>query len=183
MSFSINDIRSAINSYGGVARSNRFEVNITPPPFINSRVSSDLRFFAAGAVVPAFGLQTGEIMHNGFGVLEKRPVMPIFEDAQLTFICDEDGAVIDFFREWVTYINPFMVDGGNERDTFAFPADYSTVIDITTFKTDGEETLTYSLQQAYPISIGSVPINWQDQNTLMLLPVNIAFHSWLFRRN
>ncbi len=176
--FSINDLRSTIDAHGGLDRSAQYEVVITAPTFINSPIANDLRFFAVNAQLPGFGLQTSQFFHNGYGVQEKRPTSPIFDDAQLTFLLDSKGGAVDFFKQWVTYINPFMIDGAEERDKFRWPQDYSTTIDIRKFKADGELTFTYQLQQAYPVSIGAVSLGWEEQNTISRLPVNFAYHSW-----
>lgn len=179
--FSINQVRSITDAHGGLDRAAQFEVHITPPPFLSgSPIANDLRFFCSNAALPGFGLQTTQIFHNGYGVQEKRPTASIFEDAQLTFLPDANGELIDFFRQWVQYINPFMVDQTEDRDRFRWPQDYSTILDVRKFKSDGTNTYTYKLHQAYPISIGSVPVDWEMVNTLTRLPVNFAYHSWSF---
>lgn len=195
MAFNVNDILSTINSVGGLTKASKFLVRITPPSTLKGdRV---FEFLCESAVLPGISYQTDEIRMAGYGNVNKVPYAPIFQDVPLSFFCDSDGRVLKFFHLWMQSIfnwnentNPSGEAAGLPMNALAYPKDYFGTVEIIHYDDTGElagrtsaktkETgiIKYTLNEAYPISIGDVQMAWGADDTLVRLPITFTYKYW-----
>jgi hypothetical protein len=187
VAFNISEFKSFLNASGGPARSAHFLVRITPPPGVrtNSGISSqDLTFFCDSAQLPGVSLGTDNVKHAGYGVQEARPYSVLFEPFSCTFIGDSQGQILQYFHNWMKFINNWPIENTGSvvtskiRDTFSYPSDYYTRVQVITYDNTGEEVKQYTLENAYPLTVGSVDVNWNNIDALVSIPMTFQYHSW-----
>jgi hypothetical protein len=188
MAFSVNQMKSAINNVGGLAKASRFMAYFRayPKGIADSRQAQNLSFMCESASIPGIAYQTDDIRASGYGNIEKRPYATIYQDVTLNFFCDNDGAVISFMHKWLQAIfnfndrtSPDAVSNiGLPNNTFAYPKEYYGVIDLVQYGETEEEIFSVSLQEAYPINIGEITVDWNSQDTLTKIPVTFTYTYW-----
>jgi hypothetical protein len=183
MTFNVYDMLSAMNASGGLTKSSKFFVEITPPPSFD--VDYNIFFLCEAAVLPGVALGTEDIRMAGYGLVEKRPNNLAFQDMPLTFFNDSNGAVFTFFHTWMQSIynfngstNPAATAQNLPLSTFAYPKEYYGVVSITHFDDSGSEVITYNLYDAYPIAVGDIQVDWGLADTLVRVPVTFAYSYW-----
>jgi len=187
MPFNVNEMLGTINASGGFSKSSKFLVSISPPLSMRGDISGDFVFFCDSTYLPGLAFQTDEIRPAGYGNVNKRPYASIFQDVQCTFYNDSDGKVFKFFHRWMQSIynfndstNPNATARGLFRNSFAYPADYHGVVDIIHFDDNKDQTeiIKYQLQEAYPIRIDDIQVDWNQNDQLLKIPVAFAYSSW-----
>lgn len=196
MAFNVDDMLANINGAGGLTKASKFLVRITPPP----RIQGDrvFEFLCEGATLPGFSLQSEDVRMAGYGNVQKRPYAPIFQDVPLSFFCDSDGKVLRFFHRWQQSIfnwnegTPPTGETASQlsRNDVGYPKEYFGTVEIIHYDDTGSPSgrsssqsqengiIKYTLNQAYPISVGDVQMNWGMDDTLVRVPVTIAFTYW-----
>jgi len=187
MAFNITDITSAINRTGGVAKPNLFYVSITPPSnMLYASYSRQVPFFCNDTVLPGLVYNTVSIKLGGYGTHENRPTDVSFNEVTLTFMVDADGKVIDYFQKWMTLIHNFSIDtSGIQQGSklaygeFGYPEDYEAPgIQIYFFNPKRDTIIEYTLERAFPMQMGSIPVGWEMNDTIAHLPITFAYKSW-----
>ena len=190
MAFNVNEMLGTINGVGGLTKSSKFIVRITPPASLRGLNSTDFQFLCDSAALPGISMQTDEIRMSGYGNIEKRPYAPIFQDVNLTFFCDSNARVLKFFQQWVQSVYAFN-DNSNPNgvvktlppNTFAYPKDYFGIVEIEHYDDSGpgqsgEGIVLYSLNEAYPVSIGDIALDWNNENQLTKIPITFSYTWW-----
>jgi hypothetical protein len=155
-----------------LARANRFEVLITPPPALNS-------FFGNGVAVLAYRCETAQLpgrhltvsQQKTFGPYEKFPVHTTYNDIDLSFIIDGDMRVREFFDSWLNLINP--------DNTFNIEYKSNYVTDIFINQYDLQNNLTYQVRlvDAFPMNINQLDLNW-GSDAVHKVHVTFAYTYW-----
>jgi hypothetical protein len=177
MTFNINEFKSNVLSRG-VAKTSKFFVDISRP----ADLQRDIRFLCDTATLPGVAFQSSEIRQSGYGNIDSVPYVTTFEQLQLSFIVDSEGAVYKYFHEWVSSIVNFDEYGSSDTTTvphslYAFPNTYHAVITITHLNEALGEIVEYKLYKAYPINLGSISVAWSETG-IAKLPVSFAYNSW-----
>lgn len=207
MAFSISDITSAMGGGGGLARPNMFFVRITPPSkLISSTYPRDALFFCDAAVLPGLNYSSQPIRAVGYGTTEQRPVSADFSEFNTTFIVDAKGRAFKFFQQWMAMVNNWSIDpigqmeGSDlEYGEWNYPVTYEGTVEIhalnplgseTSSGSEGfsltsslrgstpEEVISYQLVHAFPKQIGDVSVAWEQNDSVMRLPISFAYNSW-----
>lgn len=185
MAFNIQDIKSAVNRYGGNLRTSHFDVALTLPQGLISTLSSadvmptrDLVFFAEAAELPGISLQTSEIKHSGYGLIDKRPYRSSFIDSNIRFSEDAEAKSITFFQKWLDAIAGFSDRSSAGKDQMLYPDEYQTTIEVSRYDNTGNKILTCSLYKAYPITVTPISLDWATQNEISKFTVTFGYESW-----
>jgi hypothetical protein len=169
MAGSINDFKASFTK--DVARTNRFDVEIPVPltliPYVASARS--LRYRCETAQFPGRTFATTE--QKTYGPIEKYPYLNTYNDLDLTFIVDDDMSQKVFFDAWMNYINPLY------NNNYRYKGDYATTIVVNQYNVSGEKTYSINLNEAYPISINQMDLNWSD-DSYHKLSVTFAYTYW-----
>ena len=199
MTFNIGEFKATLNRYGGVLRSNKFVVRMTPPPFIrDAGVSRDLEYFAEQATLPGVNLSSHDVRRYGYGPIEKRPIGHTFTDLSVTFIADGRGEMHRFFYNWLNFISPYNFDTSNSLYLMDYKIRYVTSLDIVTLNEAGVSSINspgrvsdergafrstaVTVREAFPISLSDVQLNWSEMNNHARFTVQFAYVDWSYTR-
>ena len=191
MAFSVDEMKSTINARGGLSKASRFMVYFRsyPAGITTTGQAQDLSFMCESTSIPGIAYQTDDIRASGYGNIEKRPYATIYQDVTLNFFCDNDGVVIDFMHKWLQAVFNFndtsapesKTNRGIPNNTFAYPKEYFGSIEIVHYyDADKEEKKIFSLslEEAYPINIGEISVDWNSVDTLTKIPVTFTYTYW-----
>jgi hypothetical protein len=192
MSFNVQNFVSRINEAGGLVQNNKFRLTITPPTILSSsqKYNEDtkasitsgartLEYFCASASIPGVNLNTHEIRRYGYGPMEKRPYSVSFADATFNIYFDAKRKNYDFFQTWVSSIMDYDVNNStNSKFLLEYKSEYRSTIDLEVFDNSGFIVAHYVMDEAFPISIGDIPLNWGDTNSIIKIPVTFTFFTW-----
>lgn len=188
MTGSIANFWAKLNDYSDVARSNRFEVFIDTPQTLLGRDTSadpDTAFSAESTELPGKSLNVFE--RKDHVITEKMPMQTLYSEITINFLLwSNKKNLVDsglpqkrFFDDWMQTINysPTSERLGNAAYLFNYKNNYSTKIRIKNYDVLDSISHEIVLIDAFPISVGSVGLNWADDG-VMRLPVTFAYTRW-----
>jgi hypothetical protein len=190
--FNIANFTSHINA-NGIMRNNKFLVRMSYPIGIDGKsdltnTSRYIELWCDSANLPGVSMQTTQFRRYGYGVAEKRPVAPSFNNVSMTFMGDSKGSIHSYFHNWMKLINNYNLSDGNLNNykdygghrsyELAYKDDYAVDIRISVFKENTEEVIKIVLRQAFPTDIGDIQLNWNDTNDYMRIPVSFTYTDW-----
>jgi len=159
--------------------------------------SEILSLLCSEASIPGSSLATHEINNNFTGVTERHAYRRMYDDrADFTFYVDKDYTSLTFFEIWMEYIvneqissSPGLVSpnyfyrsnfpdgigsGANAGEGYRSPAIY-----LNKFEKDySGRYLQYRFLNAYPISINSMPLSYENSQ-LLKCTVSFTFTRYL----
>lgn len=172
--FSLDRFRSQVLSGAGLARTNRYEVLITPPPGLstNRGVSELVSLYVEQANIPLLNIFTKS--HKIFGPSYQRPITSEYggEGLAMTFHIDRNMAIRKFFEDWMhVIIDP-------NRFTVGYQRDYIT--DILIRQLDEQNNIMYEVKllEAFPRNINLMDLNNNSSNQTHRLNVLFAYRYW-----
>lgn len=153
----------------GLARTNRFTVEMTPPLGNPSDVRKML-LFCEKASLP--GVSYATTQNRTFGEVRETPYDKLYDTCQLTFHVDRHMTVKKLFDDWMHHIQDPI-----DR-SFQWYSNYIT--DLTIRVQDLEDKTTYevTLYEAYPKTLGAIALNAADNNDSMRLDVTFQYKYW-----
>jgi hypothetical protein len=192
MSFNVQNFLSRVNEAGGLVQNNKFRLLVTPPPIFRSSNNYDeetkanlsdgartLEYFCSSASIPGVNLNTHEIRRYGYGPMEKRPYSASFADATFNVYFDSKRKNYDFFQTWISSIMDYDVNNStNSKFLLEYKSEYQSTIDLFVHDNTGVIVGHYVMDEAFPISIGDIPLNWGDTNSILKIPVTFTFFTW-----
>lgn len=153
----------------GLARTNRFTVEMTPPQGMGADVKRML-LFAEKASLPGINFTT--TANRSYGETREVVYDRMFDPVQITFHVDRHMTVKTIFDNWMQRIvNP------NTR-TVGWYSNY--VVPLTIRIQDLEDKTTYAVQlvEAFPKTIQAIGLNAEDNNDTMRLDVTFQYKYW-----
>lgn len=173
MSTFMAEVRSA-----GIARTNLFEIEITPPKcMLGSKESAQkISLYAEGAALPGRSLETQEFSRYSYGPREKIPYSMQYQDYAVQFFGDGRGEIYKFFYGWMNNIVKGDEPVNNDSNGYevSFREDYCVDINVRTYNEQGDTILAAVMTNAYPIIIPDVNLNWSDSG-VMQFSVTFAY--------
>lgn len=195
--FNVNEFRSKVGDMGLLKSSsvmvyiyygNKFGLRRYSQEFGN--ITNQIQFTAEATNLPGVSLATTEIRRHGYGVIEKKPYVPIFTDINIVFRSDNKGYLYTFFQTWMKMIINFdgrypidSVNGilpGQAMYEIAYKEDYMAQIEIHVLDQHDPEKapIQIMLTEAYPIFLGEIPLDWQAINSYVKIPIRFTFRDW-----
>ena len=172
----INDFLARVSSTG-FARANRVTVEILPPSELIRLIpiavvaAKTLTYTAEQVTLPGRILQASDI--NIYGPPIKAPTRTLYNDLNITFLCDNFMVQRAFFDRWINFINP-SEQGFNMR----YRDDYIGKINIYQMDEQGNKSnYGISLYEAYPLIVNDMGGNWVD-NEVQRLQVQFSYRYW-----
>lgn len=170
MAGSINDFKSSFKT--DFARPARFDVLIPVPlKLVGYRnTSQNLQYRCESAQLPGVTYATQDRVT--YGPIEKQPYLKTFNDVTMTFIVSDDMNEKLFFDAWMNLIN--------SQATFnmSYKSDYSTPITINQYNVSNEITYSITLNEAFPVSINQLDLDWTNETSYHKLMVTFAYYTW-----
>ena len=201
--FNIGQFYARLKQQHGIHKTSKFLVRIYPPAFmagdtVLTNMARYLEFWCMATPLPGYTIGTHDILRYSYGPVEKKPFTPIFTDVTLVFLGDADGRIKKYFDTWMTCIlnkdnrfydlrgegsNFTARAGGSRIDPFEidYKVDYETIMEIITFSDNGEKSQKYVLQEAFPIMVQDIQMNWGEMNNVMAIPITFTFFSWFIK--
>ena len=175
--FGISDFMSKVDNLGGIARKNRFSVEITPPTSLKSEVkASAINFLAKSVSFPARSFGTTTYRSGGRFGLEV-PYETAMEPVSLTMLNTNNHAPRKFWNSWCEHIQ--STDTYNMQYYKKF---YGTV-KISCFDVDADvpnpslAKYQVTLHEAWPKGINAIELGWENSEFAEVV-VDIAYSWW-----
>jgi hypothetical protein len=138
---------------------------------------------------------TGDIRRYGYGPIEKNPYVSHHNDPNFQFIADGKMAIWTYFQQWMKLIINYDMRAGimgrtgvgapggeRARDQLpyeiAYKEDYAVDVEVILYSWEGEKRQKIVLREAYPIFVGDIPLNWDDVNRYVQIPVTLTMFDW-----
>ena len=149
-------------------------------------IDEDLGLYVTDAVLPGSSFADVEVSGDRQGITERMPFKRIYDDVTLTFMVDKDYKVMKYFEAWIQLINPLHGDTGGKADnqvmTLNYPKDYKCTMSIVKFNKDHFQSnggfLYYCYIRSWPLSISSVPVNY-DSGSILKLNVTFRYERYV----
>ena len=191
--YPINTIRSRFQT---VALDNKYQVFMEPNINVYNAaarvgisrrfIDEDLGLYVTDAVLPGSSFADVEVSGDRQGITERMPFKRIYDDATLTFMVDKDYKVVKYFEAWTQLINPLHGDTDGKADnqvmTLNYPKDYKCTMSVVKFNKDffhrGGGYVYYCFVRSWPLSISSVPVNY-DSGSILKLNVTFRYERYV----
>lgn len=200
MSFNISRLKENISDFGYL-KNNKFEVFVQSPRiFRNARLNSngresninDLnslhRFRIEQVNIPGVSLLSSDVNRYGIGPTQKMPYNAQFFDTSISILLDRNTELWDFWYNWTNSVFNFNgqessgrnVISGNKIPTYTvrYKDDITSVMMIVVYNDLGETVKTINLFDAFPSSVSSTNLAWNDGMSLMRLNVAITYSTY-----
>lgn len=170
----------------GLAKSTRFKVDIVFPQQIHNQLSRNffdfygvtpndarrLSLFCETAGFPGKSISTTNIKTHGPTL--KIPYNFEYGDVSMTFYTAEDMKEKRFFDAWQSMIGNPATGDMNYLD------EYSTTVNITQLKEDGQPSYSVVLERAYPIAVTDMGLSMAEENAIHKTSVTFSYRKWTF---
>lgn len=164
---------------GGVAKSNQYFIEITPPPAIGQSdpFKSNLNMislFCDKTEIPGVTIESAPV--RSYGESRESAYGKIYDQVQLTFYVDANFIVKEFFDTWINAVFD------TETRHIGYPAQYTAdTLKIYVQDSQNESRYTVTLHKVWPKNIGSIEIGYATSG-VMKLNVTLAYQWSTFER-
>jgi hypothetical protein len=178
----IREFISNIEGKKGLAKNNRFQVNMVIPAAITvDYKSKDLSLLCESTELPGKTLNTADV--KVYGPTYKIPYQKQYAEINFNFLCTNNGNERQIFDKWIEYIMPSQTNNMRfPRGTNGLGGEgYLTQIYIEQYNdysvseakgledTDNGELLKHiHLIDAFPLGYSAQALNWGDDGFLRL---------------
>jgi len=131
------------------------------------------------AVLPTTAYATAEVKDNFMGVPQQFAHTRIYTDIDFSFYIDEDYTLLKIFEGWMEYISSgsdtqVNLNSRSYYRRMRYPDNYKcNTMFINKFEKNYKRSLRYQFVNAFPKSMGSVPVSYKSAD---LLKVTVAFN-------
>jgi hypothetical protein len=190
MTFKLQEFISSINT-DGLARTSVYEVIISPPVSLqlDAGVQKMMTLRCQDVQLPELDFQVLQYYTKTIGPGERR-VMGLnpYKIIPMELIIDKGLKIRQFFENWMQYIVNYdspsayaSIKGGQLPYEMSYKEEYVGTVDIRVWPNGmqtGEDTdppIVYQLQNAYPVNMGNVGLNWNNTDRAMILPIGFTY--------
>ena len=184
--FAISQFMSKVDSLGGLARKNRFTVEITPPSTLASGINAaTINFLASGVGMPARTFGSTTYRSGGRFSLDV-PYETTFEPVTLTMLNTNNHAPRRFWEDWFNHIQSLNNDASPKKNYYMqYYKKFIGTILISHFEDtqdDADSSKTWpgaavTLHEAWPKTLGAIELGWENSE-FTDFTVEIAFSRW-----
>tara|TARA_Y100001949_G_C15879376_1_gene283097 strand:- start:77 stop:655 length:579 start_codon:yes stop_codon:yes gene_type:complete len=177
-SFAIDTFMSKVENLGGIARKNRFSVEITPPASMTVKIQpATISFLAKTISFPARSFGTTTYRSGGQFALTV-PYETTYEPVTLSMLNTNNQAPRKFWTDWINYIQRTGSKGYNMQYYKKFIGQIKiTSYDETVDEVGSNISHQVTLHEAYPKSIGAIEMGWESSE-LAEFEIEIAYARW-----
>lgn len=181
MAFNINTLISSINKTG-IAKTSHFEVQITGAG--DAGLEEEMMTRVDTVDIPGRSLLTAEHKFVNYGPINKVPYGgQVYGDITISVLLSEDMREKEYFEVWQNKIvNTGAFETGSGQSDFygyiqssfntKYFDDYLGTMTIRQFGSSGELRSIYTINEAYPIIINPISMNWATDEPTKL---NVTF--------
>ena len=160
----INDIVAAVDARKGLAKSNRYKIEVTGG-------DRDLNTFCEATSLPGRSILTAEYS-NGRNI-RKMPYSFADSEVRMSFHLTEDYFIRKFFDEWMGKI----IDV--ETYSAGYKGEYAHTIKIYQLDKDDYPIYGVELRKAYPINMSDTALSHNMENTVSRLEVAFTYDNFV----
>lgn len=150
--------------------------------------NQNIALLAYEAVLPGTSFNLNQVVGDRQGITEQYPNQRVYPPIDVSFYIKSNYEPINFFDEWMNKISPLSGDQGGKSSyiKFNYPDEYETDINIVKYERDGRpkgyegrlrprgiegatvdpRSVTYTLLNAYPTNIISIPVSYEQSSVL-----------------
>ena len=154
---------------GGGARPNQFKVTMPFPGYaqVGGEIE-DLAFLCRATVIPAMTVGNINVPFRGRQI--KIAGDRTFEDWNVTVINDTDFKLRNAFERWQNGINNMT-----DNEGLTNPVDYQVDAFVDHLDRNGSTIKSYTLRGLYPVSVGSIELNYETNDVLEEFQTTFAY--------
>jgi len=168
--FSAQNILASLNETG-VAHSGHFEVFLVSnlqkaTTFDKVGAESKMRFRAEAAEIPGRSLATVDQRFDNYSPIARVVTGQTYTDVTVTFLLSEDLREKEYFERWqesAVQTGAFQDIGAQTKNNPQYYNDYVGVVEIRQYGAAGDLRSVHKLDNAFPIVVGGVQMNWGDE--------------------
>ena len=173
--FEIGQFMSKVENLGGIARKNRFSVEITPPQgLLQDGTAAKINFLAKTVSFPGRTMGTSTYRSGGQFSLSV-PYETVFEPVSLTMLNTNNHAPRTFWTNWLEYIQ--SMDSYNMRYYKKFIGSIKISQYNETHLTAQHSDYEVILHEAWPKGIGAIEVGWENSE-LEEFEIDIQYSWW-----
>jgi len=178
--FTIHQFMSKVENLGGIARKNRFSVEITPPRSLNSEVESGtINFLAKTVSFPARTLGTTTYRSGGRFALTV-PYETTYEPVGITMLNTNNHAPRRFWTNWFEHIQGS--DGSAGSYNMQYYKKFTGSIKISHYNERIHMPGTgagyeVTLHDAWPSVLSAIELGWESEE-LGEFDIDITYSRW-----
>jgi len=172
------------NPFGG-ARPSLFQVQLSIPASIRTNLRAEVAtklasFRVRTSQLPGRTISSSEIPYMGRTI--KYNGAPTFEDWETTIYEDEDFSCHEMITTWMNSINSAS---GNLMGIAALPTSvnplsgYFADLKVTVASKAGAPIKQVTMFNAWPTVLGSVELDWANNDEILNFPVTWAYSHWI----
>lgn len=164
--------------------------------------TKEISLLAYEAVLPGTSFELSQVFGDRQGVTEAYPTKRVYPAIDVSFYIKTDYKLVTFFEKWMEKISPLVgsIADVNSYYKFNYPSTYERNINIVKYEkdsrpvderlnvkaTDGPtkdpKSVTYSLLNAYPTNIISIPVSY-DQSNILKTTITFNYDRYLLQNN
>jgi hypothetical protein len=181
--FEITKFMSKVDALGGVARNDRFTVEITPPRTLKTSIQvSTINFLAKGISFPARSLGTTTYRSGGrFGLTV--PYETTQEPVSLTMLNTNNHAPRIFWTDWFEHIQSVDPNARprNKNYNMQYYKNFIGTVKISYFNDTRIIALSpdyvLTLHDAWPSTLSAIELGWENSD-LGEFQIDITYSRW-----
>jgi hypothetical protein len=175
MAFNLDQFRSKLKDGG--ARPSLFEMELRWPQTVTTGVDAAKasRFMVKMAELPPSTLTPIVVGYFGrkLNVVGDRQFTPL----TVTIINDEDFIIRKALEEWMDRMSGVSSAVSQYRGGSS-DGGYTTTLSTTQFGRQGDRLRTYDWIGAFPVSLASIPLSWDDADTIETYTCEFQYQWW-----
>jgi hypothetical protein len=160
---------------GGLMRSARYSVMMTPPNSIRALSKTDdhrkILLFCSDVNLPGLNISTAQV--RTFGEVREAPYEKIYDNCNMTFYVDQAMEVKNYFDNWIHSIQ------NNETRTFEYYKNYITDLKVQVEDQRDDSRYMITMYECYPKSIAPIQLGY-DNKEVMKLQVSMNYKYWRY---
>ena len=175
--FTIHQFMSKVENLGGIARKNRFSVEITPPRSLNSEVESGtINFLAKTVSFPARTLGTTTYRSGGRFALTV-PYETTYEPVGITMLNTNNQAPRIFWTDWLEHIQGMNSYNMQYYKKFIGTVKIMNFSEDQVFQEAPSANYEVTLHEAYPKGMSAIEVGWENAE-LQDFEIDMQYSWW-----
>jgi hypothetical protein len=102
-------------------------------------------------------------------------------ELSLSFICDENGELWQFWHNWVRGIFEFSSDARTHRQgqyASRYKSEYASNMEIMVFNNVGKVVKLFTLYDVFPTAVNETSLSWSDTNQLLKVGISLSYREF-----
>ena len=161
--FNSQNMISSLNK-SGVAHSGHFTVQLQPKRILGGE--SDMIYRAESAELPGRSLATVDHRFDNYAPIARVVTGQTYTDVAVTFLLSEDLREKEYFEKWqesAVGTGAFSAASAKTTNNVRYYEDYAGTITLRQYGANGNLRSVHILENAYPLVLGGVQMNWADE--------------------